>query len=506
MLSLFNKLKKNKTIVDPLIKLLDDESGFDLLESVLKYLSSNDILNCLLVNKFWHENISQSDQFGEKVRLTVRENYHGRVRHFLKNDLLITLKSNRNYNEISLKLPRKMTPNHLLLVATFSITSLTSLIMDHHTFSNEIEMINFFGIIEPYIEKIDLRCVTFLRMKKSLKEKQNVNYQFPNLKLLKVKNCCLLLITDIFQNVKTLNQLSIETEDKREGKTISDEQQIIDKTKSIHKILITNVKITNLTLNLDQTDFDGIFKELVSLNRIRFKLEALSVNKFRKLDGNQANSDQIRNFCTFLLLKQAETLRELKLHQCYGNREFLESIIYSLDNLRSLTVGHAELYEKAEKTDDPPIKIPVMNVITGHSIEELSIRSSSYECDVVKKMLLKMLPNLKRFYIDKITQPIFKELARCNLKLKYIEVDQFLAYDPLDKDLPPDTDCLRNLKNMKINHHYAENFKDILRTLNYGCSDGSNFATVFLAAVEEFDSIDFSLDQLAKHNSFLAKR
>lgn len=489
MLSLLKRFKQNRVNEDPLKILFTSESRMDLLENVLKYLGGKDIICCLLVNKFWHDIISQSNNFGRKIRLTVEENYYGKVRHFHDRDLIVTLKNQRKYTEVSLQICRKMSPNHLLLIAT--LTALKTLVFYHHTFTNEIDMINFFGIVEPHIENIKLESISFIRMKKKPKQESNnsINYQFPKLINLSIHNSCMLLLTDVFHHVTTLQQLSIETKDSREGNLVNDQLHLIERTTSIMNILIGNVNITNLKLSLDQVDFDYMFKKLTALNRIRFKLESLSVNGFRKLDGNSANSDQIRNFCTFLLLKHARTLRVLRMHQCYGNREFLESIIYSLDNLTSLTVGHADLYEKSEKTDDPPIRIPAMKVITGHSIEELSISSGYSECEVIPQTLLKMLPNLKRLYIDRITQTLFRIIVEHNVKLEFIEVDQFLVYDPLDHDLPPDAECLRNLKKMKIKHHYAKNFTDILRSLNCSFShyENSNFALTYLAAVDEFD-------------------
>lgn len=485
---LLKTFKKKRVNEDPLKKLFTSEDRMDLFEDILKYLSGKDIINCLLVNKFWHDIISQSNNFGRKVRLAVEENYYGRVRYFHDRDLIVTLKNQRKYTEMSLQVSRKMSPNHLLLIAT--LTSLKTLIFYQHSFANEVDMINFFGIIEPHIEDIKLESITFIRMKKKPKQEiNNINYQFPKLINLSINNSCMLLLTDVFHHVKTLQQLSIETRDSREGNLLNYQLHLIERTTSIMNILIGNVNITILKLSLDQVDFDYIFKKLTALNRIRFKLESLSVNGFRKLDGNSANSDQIRNFCTFLLLKHARTLRVLRLHQCYGNREFLESIIYSLDNLTSLTVGHADLYEKSEKTDDPPIKIPAMKVITGHSIVELSISKGNSECEVIQRTLLKMLPNLKRLYIDRITQTIFRIIVEHNAKLEFIEVGQFEVYDPLDHDLPPDYECLRSLKKMKIKHHYAKNFTDILRSLNYSFSgyEISNFASTYLAAVDEFD-------------------
>lgn len=479
-----NKFKRNSA--DPLSSILSTEGDFDLVETILKHLRGRDLLSCLLVNKLWHETISQTEQFSEKVRLVIKENYLSKFHSFSLEDVNLVIESERNYNEISLKVPRKMSSNHLLLLATFSMTTLTTLHLDHHTFQNEIELTNFFGIVEPFIESLELISIKFLRTKMIGKQNHQVNYKFPNLEYLKIKNCCFLLFTTIFRNLVTLKQLSIETEDLK-SENIREELEIIEKTKGIQKILLENSNVTKLTLHLDQNDFDNLFIDDVVLNRIRFKLEFLDVGKFKRRDGIQANSGQIRNFCTYFLLSQARTLHELKLNQCYGNKEFLEGVIYFLENLKSLTVGHAELYEKTEKTDDPPIKIPAMNVITNHSIESFMIFSRNPESEVIQKTLLKMLPNLKRLSIDRITQSLFKELIEHNRKLEFIEVDKFLAYDPLDPALP-DFDYLGYLKKIKINHEYARNFKDIMRNFVE-----KNFAKCFLIAADEFDTVNFNL-------------
>lgn len=481
-----NKLKRRA--LDPLKIILSPEGHFDLVEKILKYLNGRDLLNFLLVNKFWHETISQTEEFGKKVRLVIKENHHGRIRYFSAKDVNMVIESERNYNEISLKLPRKMTSNHRLLLVTFSMTTLKTLHLDHHTFQNEIELTNFFGIVEPYIENLELICVRFLRIK-IRKPHNHVNYnmKFPNLRCLKIKNCSFILLTVIFRNVNTLHQLSLETEDLK-AENIREELEIIEKTKAIQKILLTNSNVTKLDLYLDQNDFDNLFIDEVLLNQIRFKLEILDVGKFKRREGIQSNSVQIRNFSKYFLLRQAPTLHELKLNQCYGNKEFLEGVVYFLENLKSLTVSHAEMYEKTEKTDDPPIKIPDMNVITNHSIESFSISSRDPESEVIQKTLLKMLPNLKRISIDRMTQSLLKEIIQHNQKLEFLEVDQFLAYDPLDNGLP-DFDYLGCIKKIKINYEYARTFKDILR---HFIDQNSSFVKTFLTAVNEFDNTNFN--------------
>lgn len=431
-----------------------------IVELVFQHLNGSELLQCTLVNSSWNETVSNSKEWTRKVGLSICETNYDHHQIY-SDDLVIMMKNRRRYESVMLMIHRKMTSNHLLLIA--SLKQLKSLFLMNHTFSSEIELTNFLGIIEPFIEHLELSHINIASSKRN--RISRLNYKFSNLKTLKVKMSTSYLLSEVFIKTEYLVHLEIKTGH-------SDDIDSLDKAKSIQKILVRNDYINNLTLHLDQKDFDNLFDDKSSriLSQVRCQLHFLSLRKFRIIldsSGMVNNSEQLINLLSFMT-SQKRYLRHLELLSWTGN-VILENVMNIL-NLSSLVIGEAHCYGKDQH-------IAGMNILQNETIESLSIYSTETRNELLQSKILKSLPFLKHLCIDEISQSTLDIMIKFNEKLETLKVDQFKAY------YPPERAVLLSMKSMTIRQEYARTFKALLRDFkNY-----TNFELVFLRAAIKTD-------------------
>lgn len=431
------------------------------METIFGYLSSEEILKCSTVNKDWNKFIGKSSICMSKIRLCLCEPYNGMLTKFTSDDATFILSNGRKYKHIGMFITRNFSKDHLLVLASFKWQTM---ILCHHTFKSEIELINFIGLMEPYVEEIDLRFIKIVFSKQ--KEIAKTNFIFPRLRTLKLSHCYTFVHSEIFKNVAELKHLEIET-----GSQLcyeDDERDVIEKVKAMQSMLIKNIMIKQLTLFLHQTDFDNMFIDQRFLSRVRFQLETLKVKKFRKLIGRETNIVQVHNFGSFLRSHQ-NSMKSLHLTEWMGN-DVLEIIINTMDNLKCLAINDLESYGLFDDS------IANINWYKNESIEMLSIFAIHSKFNELQKCLLENVPNLKVLKIGTVNQKILDILVDKTQKLEVINTDYFTAY------IPPERAVLHYLRKMTIRMSYAGNFKDMLRDYtNY-----TNFESVFLKAVWNF--------------------
>lgn len=447
------KLFKKET--DP-VKLLPK----DVVELVFSFMSGNDLLRCSKVNKSWLKFIGKSEKCMRKMRFVVCEPYHGMIWKFTEADVHNMVKNGRKYQHVALFISRNMTKDHLLLVASFEWKSVN---LCHHTFKSEIELTNFLGLIEPFVEELDLKHVRIVFSKEM--DIAAPNFIFPKLKKLKVSYCCTFILSEILRNVESIEVLEIET-----GTLSCDDiDDLYKRIKAIEVILNKNVKIRNLSLFLHQLDFDGIFMDQRFLKRLRFRLEIFKVKKFKRLEGKKTNIVQVSNFIQFITTHK-NTMTSLTMYDCLGNN-VLEAVINDMERLKSVEFGDLSSYEKLEES------IANINFYKNESIENLTMYTRSSEFCEIQNNLLTRVPNLKTLNIGTVNQRILETLIVYTPKLLKLKLDYFSAY------WPPERAVLNELKEITITAHYASNFKDQLRDFtNY-----TNFEKAFLKATKLYD-------------------
>lgn len=438
-------------------KSLDD----NVMKLIFNHLSVPEILKCSRVCKKWSEIIASEPLLTDRMRVTMIDSHCGIIRSFGTKDAEIFINSKRRYKHIAIYVTRNFTKDHLLVMAKFNWESVQ---LHNHTFRSEIELINFFGLIEPTIKEL-----TLLNIRISVSRKKDItspNFIFPALKILRVSNSYTFIISDIFKNVEDLEEFHLTT---THSSYDDNPRSNVERIKSFQTFLVRNTKITKLKLYINQKDFDNMFIDERFLSRIRFKLTELSTHNFQesKLYDQETNVVQIKNFGKFLI-SQKDSLQSLYLHQWIGN-DVLELAINSLDSLRDLTVQNLQCYGS-------DASIANMSLFKNESIETLTLHAKHSKFNELQKIIVDSVPNLKNLNIGTVNQKILDVLIEKTLKLERINMDYFSAY------IVPDRNVLPNLKTMNFNFGYASNFRDQFSGQHYY----THFEEVFLTAVDYF--------------------
>lgn len=456
-----------KTIKRYLDKIFNDEADPvkkfppKVIEHLLTFLRGEDLLRCSRVNKGWYSAIAKSPSAMKKLRVCICEPHGGLVWKFSSTDADIMINGGRRYQHLSVFITRNMTKDHLLLFASFKWQTL---ILCHHTFKSEIELINFIGLVEPTVEQLEMRGIKIVFSKQG--QISGTNFLFPNLKVLKIFNCFTFLHTEVFRNVDKIERLEIET-----GTTpvFDKNRDINERVEAIKQMLVKNEQVKYLKLFLTQKDFNCMFLDVHFIVHIRFQLASLRLRKFRKLIDNESNDEQVRNFLMFLL-SQKKSLKSLHLFEWMGN-PVLQAIINKMDKLVDLTLEDLDCYGK------PGDSIAIMNLYNNESIESLTMFAKQSKYTFLQMKLLATVPNLKHLNIGTVNQLMLNKIIEDTPKLESLSMDFFTAY------IVPDRLCnvLTDLKVMKFRKCYASNFKNRLADI----SNCSNFERVFLKACKK---------------------
>lgn len=457
MYRVFKKFANKYIKSDHKNKLLDD----NVMKLIFNHLTVPEILRCSRVCKKWSEIIASEPLLVNRIRITIIESHCGVIRKFTAKDAEILINSKRRYKHIAIYVTRKFTKDHLLVMAKFNWESV---VLHNHTFMSEIEMTNFFGLMEPTVEELTLLNI---RISVSRKDIMPPNFVFPALRILKLSNSYTYIVSEIFKNIENLEELKLETVPKPSYD--DNPRVIVEQVKAFQAMLIKNQKIKKLKLYINQEDFDNMFISERFLSRIRFNLKELSTHNFRKVYERETNVVQINNFEKFLVSQKE--LQALYLHQWIGN-DVLELAINSLDCLRDLTVQNLNCYGN----DD---LIANMALFKNESIETLTLHAKHSKFNELQEILVGVVPNLKVLNIGTVNQKILDVLIKKTPKLEKINTNYFSAY------IVPERRGLLSLKTMNFNFDYATNFRDMLR----GQNGYTHFEEVFLNAVNSFDKM-----------------
>lgn len=432
-----------------------------VIEHLLSFLKGEDLLRCSRINKGWYSAIAKSPSAMKKLRVCICEPHSGLVWKFSNDDANIMIKGGRQYQHLSLFITRNMTKDHLLLFASFKWKTL---ILYHHTFKSEIELINFIGLVEPTVEHLELRGIKIVFTKQG--QISGTNFLFPNLKVLKIFNCYTFLHTEVFKNVDKVERLEIET-----GTTpvFDKNRDVNERVEAIKLMLVKNDQVKYLKLFLTQKDFNCMFLDVHFVAHIRFQLASLRLRKFRKLIDHESNEEQVKNFLIFLL-SQKKSLTSLHLFEWMGN-QVLQAIINEMDKLVELTLEDLDCYGK------PGDSIAIMNLYNNESIESLTMFAKQSKFNILQMKLLETVPNLKHLNVGTVNQLMLNKIIEDTPKLESLSMDFFTAYIVPERPIY----VLTDLKVMKFRNCYASNFKSRLSDHN----ESSNFERVFLKACKQ---------------------
>lgn len=423
------------------------------MDLVLGFLNANELVKCTTINRDWNKFIGKSERCMDKIKFCVAEP-GGMTWKFTESDANRLLLHGRKYKHIALYVSRSMTKDHLMLMAS---SEWRTVMICHHTFKSEIELASFLGLIEPFVEELDLRYVKVVTKHSQI---MNTDFQFPRLKKLKL-SFCYGRVHAIFKNVESLSEFEIETGPITSYE--SAEREVHERVRSTQIMLLQNWKLKKLSLFITQKDFDKMFADRHFVVRIGFQLESLRTRKFKKTVAGEVV--QLENFADFLKTQQ-NTMLSMCLADWLGN-DILEIVINAMDKMKYLIISDLHSYGKLGES------IANLNFWKNEAIESLVIIAVNAKDNTLQNSIFGYVPNLKHLSIGVLDQKILGILIEKTPHLETIDVDYFTAY------FPPDRPVLTHLKKIKINISFTRTFRDILRDYkNY-----TTFEKAFLKAI-----------------------
>jgi hypothetical protein len=439
----------------------------EAMENIFSYLRGYQILKLSLINKAWYKFIAKSPVCMNKIRIHITEFFLTQKRVFEISDILRMLEGGRNYKHLSIACiktydykTQQFSPQHKLLMALYQWKSIS--LCNHH-FSDELELINFLGFVEPFITELELRSVfieNFLQVCET-------NFKFPKLKTLHLVNVNNFIYEEPFKNVYKLEEFAVATEPFPPSQDHS--EQIKERAAGIAMILLNNRRIASLELFIEQKDFDCMFIYGQFVSKIQFKLTNLGLGRFRKMPQENANQFQLKNFVKFLRL-HTNTLKEIYLPECLG-KDVMEVVFNEMENLKNLTIHDSECSDHYTTITESMMLIP------NNSIEILNIQTKSAKYSGIVSTFVRKLPNLKKLTTGIVNQPLFNVLTENSHALESIHVDFFTATST------PQNSTLENLKNMSIT---IQSNNDLLEVLEKK-EKLTHFDEVFMTATKRLN-------------------
>lgn len=454
MKSLFRKSKDPLRILPP-----------KAMEQILGYLRGKDLLELSLVSKSWFKFIGNSTVCMDKIKIHISDYFWSNKRVLKYDDVLKAFSSGRKYRHLSIacidKFSVKMTrfsAEHKLLMALFQWKSI---LLCSHIFENEIEFLNFLGLMEPFVEEIELRTIKI----REIVGAAFPNFQFPHLKCLRLVNVKSFVYVRPFANVSNLIEFAVSTQPLIPSH-LDHSEAILERTSGIKQILLSNPNVKHLELFLEQQDFDCMFRYGCFVNKIGFRLKSLMVGSFKKFPMSKENFFPMLNFEIFLRT-QSQSLRQMYLPACLGDG-VVEIIINEMSNLVSL-----EMYQTDPNFRNDP-SFANTKLQENRSITRLEIWTKSLKLTEVATTLLPVLPNLERVTTRIIDQNILNLMVERNQRLEFIETDFFTA------TTPPSAFALERLQQFNIYIHSNEFFNELVEAKE----KLSNFENAYLTSAK----------------------
>lgn len=425
-----------------------------VMENVLSYFRGNDLLKLSLINKKWYDFIASSPSCMSKIRIHITEYFLSEKRPFLSKDLMGILKTGRKYQHLSIACiegynsrTQQFSSVHKLLMASFKWKSVS---LVKHYFNDEMDLVDFLGLVEPSVERLELRDVKIQEFVGAC----DPNFKFFKLKTLLLANVCNFIHREFFKNVTKLENYAVSTEDFLPP-FVDHSEEVRERVHCIKKILLNNPSMLSLELFIDQADFDHMFIDRGFVDSTKFNLRALMFGNFKKAHNNF----QIGNFARFLRL-HAHSIEHIFFSCCLGNT-ILEVVINGMSNLKSLSIEQ----DRSNRMENALVND--LKLTPNQTIETLDIWTPSNQ---LVAAILKSLPNLKHLETGTINQNVLEVLAQHNQKIRSIRVDFFVPTTPIKLSI------LEHLRQLVI----AVNCNYIFTNLVKANNEHTRFELIFL--------------------------
>lgn len=366
-----------------------------VVEEVLSYLETNDLLQVSRLNKQWSRFIGTTPACMKKIKLRLHDDVY-----LTREVVLIIINSGRRYTGLSIR-NREITPKIRFLAGSFQWKTIE---IKDVTFVLDINLLDFIGLFEPSAVEMTFENVEAL----SERAVFNTNYVFPKLRSLSIIKSSRVIVRRGLNGCRTLERFILEVchcGDNDTGAVVGSMQNLLIRCRNLKELhLGLSTPVFNMTFTED-------FVELVD-----FQLHSLGTDKFQKTD-QFFNMMAFENFCVFLL-KHADTLQSITICEWIG-QNIINIIFSEMIRLESVTIKDIHNYGVKEDFE-------FIALIQNTTITHLNI----YTTTNIKKCfewILLAVPNLRTLKMYCMSPATISFVNQHNHKLKYIQLESNVA-------------------------------------------------------------------------------
>lgn len=354
----------------------------------------------MLVTPVWNEIIGDSVKCMSNLKLVITED-----EKTFENVSEILLKSERKYSKIEINYGKKEIETIQTIVEMRNDYACLKVVELYNAeFKNSSQLVSFISIFESSVENLIFQGVT-------VGETENVslNFNFGNLKTLKINYCHQEIFIDMFLNSSNLESITVGNSKVKTAKPFKLIQMLRNSQ---------NLKQLNLNAELFSTIFANDISDLPNC------LQDFSITNFGiRIDINKTG----KNFKKFLQA-QSKSLKKLYLGDFFGV-EILK-YVFTMKSLKELKMIHL-----------PVLIFETMQLRTNTTLETLDVYTTDIKNKIRIKCLLRAVPKVKRLRLRSIDTELAQFIKQ---NLKQLRVIQML--NPLEENLGKSKKILSHVK------------------------------------------------------------
>lgn len=403
---------------------------YEISEKILSYLPVKDLMRASIANSLWYDFIGQSSNLMKNVKLKITCNMD---RDYSRRIISSITKSTRNYETLEIERCAQCMDQIFGLVKSHSWSNI---IITNTCFGTPEQTLLFFSLIQENVKCLEMSGV-YVRYHYS--DGKNKGFLFPNLSKFVAKNTQAFLFPEIFQNIQTLTQLDL----------FSNEHNVASMN-AVKNFLMKNENLE--VLNVSNSVFHQILYEDMP-TKFPIKLKKLSI-----ANGTYQEGEFYKRYYTnliALLKQQSDSLETVVLDDWLG--EDVLKAIYTLSKLENLTIkGFTQTQENSVYNK--------LILSKNTSIKKLNIGVVSENFTILKSVI-SAAQNLNSLSISFINFQFMDLISRNTPNLKHLSVDY------LNITYIPRRDLFKNLRSLHVKDYRPCLRKNIMRKMFTALSD-----------------------------------
>lgn len=382
----------------------------EVCDSILQYLSGNEILEASRVSKTWNSIIGASATAMQKIKLNL---FWLRGPHCFDDDVLnILIESRRKYQNVIMKFQSLHTDCfRKILVSNHGQWKHVSL--ERLVFETSDEFIGMIKVFEKSVEELNLDNIFIKQIDDS------IPFNLPLLRKLRLTEVEAFKgsVNNLFAKCKNLNEFWITSSDSSE-ETLTSVKSILESNKKIKHLEITS-DIINKIMESDPT--------------FEFKVNTVAASNYNHFRPQWNHTKFIKN--------QFQNIRKISFDEitCIDTIKLL----YKMPNLRTLNLGDIDTLSMA--LDNQHLNV-------NKAIVELRYRDLEKNFQLMK-CFIDASPNLQNVEMFSLTQEMMEHLSAGAKHLKVLKLRTINTTDMTARDLFP------NLRHLCV-EIISSNFED----------------------------------------------